>query len=359
MKFIALLYFTVMYTIANGEYIYPIDTVDNENLLVLYQKNLHHLELYTVNKNNKCAYKLLMSRYNPACVSLNPSKKKFIFLDNGQLKFKEFIKRSPGNFDFDYPIYNFHTFCWLDDDHCCFSAKCSNKRFEIFIADLCDKLISSLVADKKIDTMFPVVVKNTLFYIERTKQPAAFSIASLVLDEHCRALPASKKIIYSFQDQPIAFLIKGRNEHELFVIQHPDKIDNATDVSLSCIHIYQHNESWHIKKLFDFTIPIALINNSEDRLYESILPLMPRLYNDAILFCSTANATERSTIFLYTMQDESTHQVSAESWDQHYFAPLQLDNSIIYGGNIGNNVQLAVHEESQAVSIQLMSTRLN
>ena len=102
--FFMLLFFGI---INSEEFLYPVASFNNDGqnfIYVIYQKNVHHLELWSVNSETMIATKLLMSNFSPAGVRLLPNQAGFSFIDNGRIRVKYTNKRSPLSFDFEYPI---------------------------------------------------------------------------------------------------------------------------------------------------------------------------------------------------------------------------------------------------------------
>ena len=80
------------------EYIYPITCFDYNNetvVIFMYQSPYRRTQLWMYNIASDSYEQLLSSQYNPTAVHLLPDSTGFSFVDNGYIKVKKFIKRSP------------------------------------------------------------------------------------------------------------------------------------------------------------------------------------------------------------------------------------------------------------------------
>lgn len=324
------------------DYLYPVAVVDEQTMLVLYQKNIHHTELFFYNVQNHVAHQALFFMYNPAAIAVSPHKKGFLFIDNGSLKYKDFAKRSPASFAFDKPLYNFHTVCWRDDTSAFFSAQCGNGTFELFAIDLPEKRIHSVISMPDVDTMFPWVADERLYLIERDKQQS-FSIVSYQLHTHTQEV-ANREIVYESGRQPIAFLLNNPHSDTLFFIEHPADISRKRILKLKLVMLSYVADSWIKKELFDFSLPLEILYKEENGLAESVLPLLPRIYKDFIVFCDQS-LQETTSIYRYAFADESISLLKKASWHQYLFTPFMIGDTFLIGGNCTEDIRLITHED--------------
>src|SRR5579872_5143165 len=97
------------------EFLYPVASVSKDHVLVMYQKNSYHLELWDWNPQTNQADSVLLSLYTPAGVKLLLSKKGYSFIDSGVIKIKMFQKRSPKTVEIDQPLHTIELLHWIDD----------------------------------------------------------------------------------------------------------------------------------------------------------------------------------------------------------------------------------------------------
>ena len=170
--FFILLFFGI---INSEEFLYPVATFNNDGqnfIYVIYQKNVHHLELWSVNRETMAANKVLMSNFNPAGIKLLPNQSGFSFIDNGRIRVKYTNKLPSLSFDFEYPIYDFHTVEWINDRHFYFSAK-AGKRFCVFLCDTNTKQTKTLI-EKEVcsrineDFMYPQIIGDKVYFISKS-----------------------------------------------------------------------------------------------------------------------------------------------------------------------------------------------
>lgn len=333
----------------------------------MYQKNLNHLELYQCDAKSHVAHKMLMSRFNPAGVSLSPSKDAFIFLDNGRLKFKKLIKRSPGSFDFSDPIYNFHTISWLDDESFFFSARCGIDRFAIFLASLQNRDIVKIIYKPDVDCMYPLAINNKLYFIEREcdKSGQRFCIVKYDLLKDGSLDISSRKTVANLNDQPIAFLISlgsiSPGSNGIAFIKYREIIGESSNIHLTLVKVLQDKPC---EDMLSFDLPIDLLDRSEFSLFESILPFLPRVFGDIILFSSLNNQPlsesvsglvsehgGKTSIFSYNVKTGKICALDLNSWSTNYFSPIKRDAVVICGGTVGDSVQINQNDDGETTII--------
>ena len=66
-----------------SEFVYPVAAIPHSNdLLVIYQKTPHHIELWQCNMSTHHAEHVLLSRYTPAGLKILPDGSGYSFIDN-------------------------------------------------------------------------------------------------------------------------------------------------------------------------------------------------------------------------------------------------------------------------------------
>jgi hypothetical protein len=339
MKFYALVFVSIFSFSYASEFLYPVgyDANDDE-FFIIYQKSASHIELWKWNFETQLAHQLLLSRYTPAGFTLLPDNSGFSFIDNGLLKVKQLVKRSPRTIEYDAPIYNVERAHWLDNQTCYVSGKYQDY-FGIFQIDWNGCVYPVQIA-KGVDYQYPQKIDNHLFCIERSRRGYRIIhsdyYADYTDDEFQDRLNAYQKRspiideILSFEDKPIAFL-QMISESEGFVLSHSDAISkNDTTVHFEYYHL-SFEDNWKASKLFSFDIPTSFFVGN-DRLYESILPLLPNLSENRIYYVDSSE-TSYLSLYEYNLSTHSKNSLAAGN-NQHIFGTLHFGGSLLYGGEI-------------------------
>jgi len=364
------------------EYVYPVGTfIDYEGetcILSLYQKTPDHTELWQSNLGIQEPFvmqevnRALLSTFTPVGVAMLPDNAGFSFFDNGRLRIKNFLKRSPKAIDIYEPIYDIGPLQWLTTDICIFHAK---EREEFSLYQLCasDGSVTKIVSKETSDCFYPSQVGDALFFIEHKKrytqgrlsQNSLVSLSSenymgvedtkedeikdYVIEKSYNNNIGDYSIICRSQgeehclvthDKPLAFLTMDDEYHGL-VIEHVMDIDSQKDKVLTCM-CYQVTcadslNSASLVKLFSFTLPLSLLlPSSKARLCESLYPLLPRKIGETIYFVNCVDDEMRP--FCYT--DRAGVQLlpfEAQPFGD-LFTPLPIFQSsqecLIYGGSL-------------------------
>lgn len=356
------------------EYIYPVGYLsDNleEKLYILYQKSIHHIELWTWNIHTKVVEKVLLSIFFPASFTMLPDQSGFSFIDNGKIKINYFNKRSPKSIDIYESIYDMTLINWIDNFACYFSAK-EHEHYAIYQVNIHGEL-ERLVFDRQYDCMYPQKIENKLFYIKRGL--GAYSIVQAEypvitydpnntfnntenFEERVAALMKKESQsqrsglvdinectpIVDFESEPIMFL-RMISIDTGYVIQYPVSID-AQDKTIRFSY-YQikkdlNKKNWNKKELFTFELPShLLLPQSSSCLYESILPLIPRHIDSDIYFmdcCSYKNL--HLNLYRYSLDDLRLYKcpgfvTGQDNFPHNFcFAPIKVGSQIIYGGSM-------------------------
>lgn len=330
--FFCILFYTQI--VHTTEYMYPVACLDDTTLLYIHQTAPDTIQLFEYNTITHHSEQTLWSLFNPAGIQLLPDNKGFSFIDNGRLRVKAFQKRAPKAIDFDEPLFNISAISWINDDMGYFSAYYNN-HFSLFEFDTngrVDRLISS-----KSDCMYPQKINDQLFYIERTKNGLdyTYAIKKTLYKQECLA-----QLILDFHADPVIFL-HMISETEGFVIEHEK--DTDTESSCACFiyhHLQQEGATWQSRSLFSFSIPTDLfLNNNDHRLFESILPLLPRLINNKIYFVDYSSSRHNLEPYYYDISTQERHKITIEKQKGHLFVPIQVGSRLCFGG---------VHDEKQA-----------
>jgi len=366
-----LLAFFLMCHSKGEEYLYPVGFLQekdkNVSLFLLYQKSLQHLELWQWNPTTGIAHKALMSSYTPAGLRMLPNNKGFSFIDEGSLRIKYFDKRSPGTIDFPYPIYDFHTIEWIDEKHAVFSAK-KEDVFCIFIVHAQHRTAHCLIDIPECDCMYPQFLNNELFFIMRKKnQEFCIVKTSIVLEQYDQDLLASNeeiiknpiiKPVIILQENAIAFLHMS-SPTEGYFMEHPRFVSRREPaLQFNCYRIQYSHDSWNKELLFPCAIPMRyLIDGSGTRLYESILPFLPR-YTEGAIFFMHGDQSDTTAIYCYNTRTKAISATSntPEKRDSiSLFGPLDCNDQIFYGGEVNpkNESPIFQMEENGSLRVSL------
>jgi len=312
------------------------------------------LELWLWDPQTKIASKGLLSSYTPAGFKLLPDNSGFSFIDNGRIKLKKYDKRAPQSIDIYEPVYNINLIEWIDADSFYLSAK-KNDLFHMFQMNSCGS-IELMLQDPLGDCMYPQKVGQYLFYVERIKKGGykrgcylSYKVVQIDYpDIHKNIsheiLPQTiskdqKQEIIHFKGCPIAFL-QMISENEGFFLEHPAEVDrHDRTIPFSYYQIKKVDLQWECKELFQFDIPSYLfLNTSDFRLYESILPMLPKYYNNQLYFIDCPSEQDLTLdIFCYDFQTDDVEQKTFGKSGQLSFSPIFVDNEIFFGGIVDPN----------------------
>ena len=350
--------FIIPFSMQSIEYVYPVAALNQDNLLLIEQKAADNITLWFWDRRTKQLKPGLWSRFNPAGLRLLPDKSGFSFIDNGLVKVKFFHKRSPKTIALDEPLYDISMVQWIDNHRCYVSAK-KNNRFGIFQLTMKGD-VDCIVENPFADCLYPQKIDNLLFYIERINHNYRLMSVSYpemllcnndnfnaiddfdtqvqeIIDKQVRKEKkrrvTDKQLIFDFKRQPIAFL-HMISSSEGFVLEYDAYVDSKDDsILFSYLHLMKTDNNWYYDQLFSFAIPSALLlADSSTRLYESILPLLPRHINNTIYFAD-ARHQKNLNIFRYDLDLGTTKQKTfTKSNNRHRFAPFVVNDRLFVGG---------------------------
>ena len=328
--------FFYIHPIPAVEYVYPVASLGNGKPIVyIHQHSPDSIELREWNPTTNNSEQMLWSVFNPAGLQLLPDNSGFSFIDNGRLRVKLFQKRSPKAIDFDEPFFGINGLQWIDN-HTCYCSAQYNNNFALFeLHD--DGTLQCLRAETGKHCMYPQKVGDQLFYIERCATKSAigdihYQIVSSSYqnnDLHC----SQAELIVDFYNSPIIFLTM-LSDTQGFVVEHAQSIDSENLIMPFAYHqIIKEGGVWHKKRLFSFSVPTCLLLDSEQRLYESLLPLLPRVIKNKVYFvdCSQ-NKNCILEPYFYELLTKKTNKIAVPTKKGHYFVPLQCGNRLYCGG---------------------------
>jgi hypothetical protein len=316
-------------------FLYPVGFLNQGKIILLIkQQSKDHISLLLWDRETKEIKSGLWSLFNPAAIQVLPNQAGFSFIDNGRLRVKFFNKRSPRTIEFDQYVYDIRDVNWLNSNECYFSAKTIDDCYSIFHGFI-DGTTFCLASCSNNNCMYPQKIDDQLFYIKETKEKK-YQIIQTQFSDNTEKIA---DIMINFNN-PIVFLLMLSPEKG-FVIQHANKI-NSTNINVE-FNYYQllkskKNDLWEKKLLFSFKIPFSLISTkSHKRLYESLLPLVPRVVGTNIYFVdSSYNKQNKLELFSYSIKTLKIKQLLLGKSKQYcnLFVPIVFDSKIIFGGEI-------------------------
>jgi|SRR5579859_1684007 len=376
------------------EYIYPVEVVPMSShsepdiyngLFLIHQESPDHLELLLWNPVTKVTTKGLLSTFTPAGFKILPDGKGFSFVDKGgRILVKSFSKRSPKSIQLYEPIKDIAIIDWIDARSFYFMGK-EAQHYAVFQADL-NGFVYPIIKNPKKDYMHPSKVDNQLFFIQRdghnysicqSHYPAIEDDTHLITDndEYKRQVEAllnsttqekkasvqdeDIKVIIDLHDQSAAFL-KMISPTEGLYVEYPQEIlRNDKLVHFAYCHIFKTEQGWERKVLFNFSLPTHFFLTTNDfRLYESLLPLLPRYINGSLFFMSCDDEEELKTVvFRYDFNSCKMRRISQKTGNgplgTSFFSPVKLNSMIFFGGTV------SVDEEYEAHAHNLPSMWIN
>lgn len=337
--------------IFSHEYLYPVGTIiqDNtEKICVIHQKNMA-LTAWFWDPLTREAVKGLSMPYNAAGVCILPSKQEFSFIQNDAIKYKNINEKSARMLDL-YGPYDFNTVRWLSNETCYFSAKYLNKMC-LFQADKKNNVLCLTDSKSTSDYMYPQHAGNFLFYIKRNDE-GKYAVCKIpykhpfMEDEEDSFL---KKSYLNMEKESVLYVHDNTNEHLGFLSIN----DDLEGFFIS--FLYEHNYSFltfklfyfsiknneletPISYLFSFSLPLFLIkeeiNKKSLRLYESIIPLLPKYYNGSFYYSDGCN---HISLYCYNKNQHKYYKISRNTINNIHFAPYIHNNVLYYGGAVTND----------------------
>lgn len=340
--------------ILSHEYLYPVGHIHKEGkkLLLMYQKSIHHVELWQWDPISQETGKALLSSYTPAGISLLPDGSGFSFIDSDTIRLAQSHKRSPALIPLYEPLYDFTMMQWFDNNHCILSAK-EKEHYGIYIIDR-EGRCYQILHDKQVHYKYPTLIDTTLFYIETSE--TSHTIKQTIID--LSPLYVTKKIsaeeIYLYpnerlfcsatapqnilpcNERSIAFLTMCDTEHGFF-LEHPTRIDrHDMRISFDYFSLTKVGDSWHQKQLFTFSLPMAYLMNSDERMYESILPFLPKLKYPNLYYLDCQEGMIATQLWGYNMVTEQSTQLTHAT--QSVLGLYVYQDLLWYGGVLQDEI---------------------
>jgi hypothetical protein len=126
------------------------------------------------------------------------------------------------------------------------------------------------------------------------------------------------------------------SETEGYYVAHPTSIDRL-QYALTCgyYQVAHRDGAWQQRHLFNFTIPTHLLmGGAGERLYESFLPLVPRVADNAVYYVD-GGEQGKLRIYKYDLISDTKSALGqgAQTADM-LFAPLKVQAMVFYGGSL-------------------------
>lgn len=326
-----------------SQYVYPVahfSDAKEEHLMVIKQLDVDLLELYDINPVTKRSEKILCTMYIPGSVRLLPGNVGFSFVDNGRIKVKKFMKRSPKAIDFFEPVYGIELIEWLDDQTGYFHASLDNHvgLYEFNIEGDLTCLLSSEI----FDYLYPHIIDDQLWFIGKTydKEQRRFYIGQAAYNPHVPATEIHE--IVNFGTTAIV-LLRMASSTRAYVVAYDPSCDSLSPlIQLHYYCIEKGADSWHAARLFDFYVPGWMLFDETKRLYESLLPLLPQQWRTSIFFSSHCSEYGHLAIYRYDLKSQKISLVAHSCTD--LLVPLLHDNSGWLGYAIATDSALCLPE---------------
>jgi hypothetical protein len=303
----------VFFPLKAQEFLYPVASINTDEglrIYLIYQKSVEHLELLLWDPVTHITTPGMLPTFTPGDLQLIPGGG-ISFNDKGRIRVKSLNKRSPKSIVFDEPLDEVGSINWIDDKTFYFMAKTFNQH-ALFQSNL-QGTVYPLVNEQGIDSLYPQKFGGSLFYIQRT-QDKKYTIQSIqypVIDDQKEndrssslADLSTKKLLFDFGSQAVSFLYMTSGEKGYY-LEHPTTIslDEKIVPFTYCAITKIDDGTWERKALFSFQLPAHyFISSGEFRLYESLLPLLPRHIqgDDRIFFthCDDLN-TLKTKVYNY------------------------------------------------------------
>lgn len=310
-----------------------------------------------------------MPTYIPSALEILPHGSGFSFNDKGRLRVQSFNRRSPKSIQFYEPIQDIAVIKWIDKNLFYFMGK-DAKHYSIFQAHI-NGTVDPILKNTTTDYMHPQKIDDQLFFIARREHEYTISHAPYphIIDEigdatndetrfqervealMKEALHEKKAVIgdeqivtlVDLKNKPAAFLTMV-DDTQGFFVEYPSSIDRSQPlVSFKYHMLSKKQDSWQTEDLFSFSLPAHFfLTTNEFRLYESILPLLPRRIDNKLYFMHCDNEADlKTSIYKY---DLSTRSIDAASCQPEnvacaFFSPIKVNSMIFYGGTLSSDPQ--------------------
>lgn len=316
------------------EFLYPVCAYTDaacmrQKFIVLHQKSVIQTTLWSWDPITHRAVQLLPRSFTPAGVCLLASGVGFSFIDNGRIRIKEFIKRSARSVESELLISNSGPISWCAGDVGYFHAL-DGHYYALFSINRTGD-VARCIAQPHKDCMYPACSNGSIFYIQRVEQK---QMHTYVIIEQAVDQPSMQSLCVDFQNRPIIFL-QMTDANQGFFVEHPSHIDSDAPMITFAYHqlLRRSGTEWDTHQLFTFSVPTCLVHaSSEQRLHESIIPLLPRVV-DGVIYYVDYTTPHGGTICSYNCATKK-QGIYPHSCTEYPIAPLCNGPFIVYGGSL-------------------------
>ncbi len=342
----------------NADYLYPVVSYsvnNSQHVLLLYQSELHKTTVLCWDPSSHELTPVLASRFSPAGILLLPDGNGFSFIEHGRIYIKHWNSRSPKAIDIFEPIYAIEHIQWLTSDICYFQAKCGDL-FGIYAAHVSGDVIC-LAQQDSTDCMYPQIVGDQLYYIERSMNadhyaatikrnsiPALEGKFELADDTQEMSLipvvDAKQSQLIMHKDDLVCIFLKMESAEEGYVIGYdPSLREEQEYADFSVYYMVKNKQEWVNSKLFSFSIPLELVvDGSHDRLFESIVPCLPKKFEDTFYYITVEQDDEciRSYLKSYELGSGTISVLASYEADRicTLLSPIKCGDTMFYGGSV-------------------------
>lgn len=338
--------------ISAKEFIYPVFSHEN-NIYYIHQKKIDALEVLTFDTIKKSLNKENINGCLPGNLNLLPDKNGFSFIDQGKIRIKYFNIEKIQTINLQEPIYNISNVEWIDNENFYFSGK-NSKRFDIYFSNILQNNLFTIscetITDKICsDLLYPQRINSDLYFIERSvderykTKKSNYKIVKIKCPDYSisgfQFLPENENsCIINLGNMPISFL-KMINENEGYFLEHPtlvDKTDKIISLTYHKLYFCKDDNKFKNIELFSFNLPINYIfGSNSERLYESILPFLPKQFNNEIFFSHCLNDLKLLVnIYSYNLDNQIIAQKTFSLNTEMQFSPIMANDNIYCGSNI-------------------------
>lgn len=349
---------------ASDEFLYPValcnDEAGKECVLVMHQQDAFpQLEVWAWDALTGHAAKLLPSYFTPTGITVLPDGTGFSFIDNDVIRIKFFKKRSVVTIETSYALSHISPISWRSSQESgYFHARqegCSTYGiFSVTTKGDC----ASCVHDTASDALYPSCPDATcVFYIRRSFSENKPSYAVVA-----QSLTNKESVQEMYQQTEPLICLTMVSSSQGFVLTHPACLDQKTlYIPFKYYELRQrHDGSWQHRERFSFSLPTSLLQaafssvqeNSNTFLYESILPLLPRITASTFYYVSADPLSGKLLAYACSRADGQINQLASEQ--RLYFTPFPLQSNIFYGGLCTKN-SITYNDQGQVCFLLLKS----
>ena len=126
---------------------------------------------------------------------------------------------------------------------------------------------------------------------------------------------------------------------EGFVLVYKKNLEYAdATASFFYYHLIKKGKDWCYYQIFSFEIPRSLLLDGDQRLFESILPLLPRIIDHSIYYVDCSNNCHNYLEpYCYDLLSGTSKKLIVphknQNQEDHLFVPMKCGNALYYGGS--------------------------